>query len=116
VKGILSKSYTSEEPTPIQGRDIGATPIGHPIYLQARAGHQLDVVTSDLRAVGSNEPLTLILKTKANDPTGPIKDNSTVVLMPDAALAKNTSYVFSATVNNNGTPKNVNFTFATGAF
>lgn len=114
--GILSRSYASESPTPIEGRDIGTTPIGHPIYLKARDGNTLTVTSSDLRAVGTNESLPLILRSKANDTNGDFPDDSTVFLMPNTPLAKNTSYLFKANVVNNGAVKDISFTFSTGAY
>jgi uncharacterized protein YkwD len=112
--GILSKSYGSESPTPIVGRDIGTTPIGHPIYLKVRDGQTLALTNYDLRVVGTNTPLALLLLNKANDVNGRFSDNSNAVLMPNAPLTGNTSYLFTASGANSGQAITVSFTFTTG--
>jgi hypothetical protein len=114
--GILSRSYGPEDPTPIAGRDIGKIPIEHPIYLKARDGNTLTVTSAELRAAGSNESLELITRTKANDPSGDLPDDSVAFIMPNAPLAINTTYLFKATMVNNGATKDISFTFTTGAY
>lgn len=118
MKGVLSQSYLGEIPTPIPNRNIGwsVQPIGTPIYVKVRDGQTLVVTNADLRVVGSNTPETLLPLNKTNDVNSEFQDNSVTVYMPNAPLAKNTTYQFTATGTNNGQPFNINFTFTTGAF
>lgn len=115
--GLLSQSYSSENPSPIPGRDIGVNRIGTPIYLKVRDGNMLVVSTHDLRRVDENSPVATQLMSKASyDPAALFPDNSIAVVMPLEPLKTNASYVFTATGTNNGQPANVMFTFTTGAF
>lgn len=114
--GVLSKSYASEIPTPIPNRDIRTQPIGHPIYLKVRDGQSLTLTSTDLRVDGGNTPVALLPLSRSNDHTGLITDDSFVTIMPDAPLAINTNYRFTASGANNGQAFSISFVFSTGAF
>lgn len=116
IAGLLSKTYANESPAPIPGRNLGTQPIGHPIYLKVRDGQTLTITSADLRVDGSVTALALIKRDKASDTSGLIPDNSVVYYMPDASLATNTTYRFTANGTNNGQAVSINFTFTTGAF
>jgi uncharacterized protein YkwD len=111
--GILAKTYSDETPTPIAGRNLQTQPIGHPIYLLARASQALSLTSSDLREVGTQTALATTVLTQATDANGQLASNE-IIVMPTAPLAINTTYRFQAQGTNNGQPFTVNFTFTTG--
>jgi uncharacterized protein YkwD len=118
--GVLSQTYADEVPAPISGRNLQFSPIGTPIYIKVRDSNTLTLNSYDLRIQGGSTPVTLIPLSMSNDQNGVFRDHSVMILMPNAPLAKNTTYVFTATgINtytwNNISPVNISFTFTTGS-
>lgn len=119
--GVLSQSYNDEVPAPIPGRNLLTNPIGTPIYIKARDNNVLTLTSYVLRMQGSTTPVGLMTLSRNNDPGGLIPDQSVMILIPTAPLAKNTTYVLTATGTNvywqqASSPVNISFTFTTGAF
>ncbi|RJG02643.1 hypothetical protein [Noviherbaspirillum sedimenti] len=114
--GVLTKTYYDESPAPIAGRNLATQPIGHPVYVKARDGKNLMFSTVDLRVDGGNTALMLNRLDRTTDQNNSLTDGSMIIFMPDAPLATNTTYRFTAAGTNNGAAVNINFTFTTGAF
>ncbi|MGZ3237860.1 MAG: CAP domain-containing protein [Burkholderiaceae bacterium] len=116
--GVLTRSINGESPSPILGRSLSNNPIGHPIYIKVRDGQTLTLSSYTLHAQGDSTLLTLNLLNRSNDTNALIPDNSLAILMPDAPLIPNTTYIFTATGTNTGAtivPVNITMTFTTGA-
>ncbi|MDM0053835.1 CAP domain-containing protein [Variovorax sp. J22R115] len=114
--GSTATAYqlVGESPNPIPGRDLGANPIGQPLYVMVREGHTVAITSAVLVKASDNSPVTLRpTMTAANDPQQHLEGNNIAILMPDAALLPNTSYSYTVSGTNDGVPFTRSATFKT---
>lgn len=122
VTGVAPKLPT-ETPSPYSPRNLGANPIGHPVYffgdesvaVVAGRKSQIDVpdlvVTEDI--TGSVVAM-LPVQNRDNDPNAAYVGPGFAYAAPDKPLKNLTKYRVRATVKANGVTTLVDYTFTTG--
>ncbi|MCR6481022.1 CAP domain-containing protein [Variovorax sp. ZS18.2.2] len=104
----------NETPSPVPGRDLMASPLGHPILVAVRSGSALAVTSASLVTASGNTPVTLrATVTKANDVNARLAGHQ-ALLIPDAALTPNTEYTVKITGKNGAQEFSKTFNFTTG--
>lgn len=120
-QGVTGVDYRvrQESPNPVPGRDLATDPIGPGIAVMVRKGQTLVITSATMTNATTGAAIPLRAPISAvNDPNpGTLSGygNYMGVLVPDEALAPNTSYQVSISGTNNGTAFTVpTFTFTTG--
>ena len=114
--GINYRLAANEIPTPVQGRDLVSSPVGHPIMIAVRNGNTLSITSSSLIKISTGAAIALRAPyTKATDPTNSayLYANEGFVL-PDVPLEPNTKYQATISGTNDGTSFSNTFMFVTG--
>ena len=84
VGNIVTKSLAPESPTPITGRDIGANPIGTPIYVYVASTNKLELTSYDVRSSAGPVVIAKVLGQNAADGLG--ANASGQAILPDKPL------------------------------
>jgi uncharacterized protein YkwD len=117
VTGV-KPSVKGEFPNPVPGRDLAANPLGQTMLVMVRKGQTLVISSASLTNNSTGSPVALRAPvTASNDPNNLLSGygNYMGYVVPDAALAVNTSYQASITGTNNGAAFSRTFTFTTGS-
>lgn len=110
----VSRELRGESPNPVPGRDLAINPIGTPVYVAARYGSTLNIVSANMRETATNTPV--VLRTPilaANDPNN-IFGSYEGYVAPDTSLKSSTAYTVSVTGSNNGIAFAKTCSFTTG--
>lgn len=111
----VNRQLKGETPNPVPGRDLNTSPIGTPVFVQARDGQTLNITASAMTKVSTGAQVAMRMPTvSTNDPNRLLAKNTGYVA-PDAALEANTQYRVTVTGTNNGSPFTRTFTFTTGS-
>jgi len=109
-------SNTGEAPTPVPGRNLATSPLGHAITIKAYPGNTLAITSATLVTTVGGVAVTLRTPiTQANDPYGTTYlGTHEGYILPDAPLATNTSYTATVNGTSNGVPFTLTSVFTTG--
>lgn len=106
-----------ENPNPVPGRDLVASPLGHPVMLMVRYGQPLVISSATMTKVSNSSNIPLRAPISAtNDPNNVFQSVGGHVgyVIPDGPLEPSTSYYVTINGTNAGTPFTRQFTFTTG--
>ena len=117
VTGV-KPSMHGESPNPVPGRDLAANPLGHAILAMVKKGQTLVISSASLTNTATGAAVALRAPvTASNDPNNVLASYGTYMgyVVPDAALAANSSYQATIVGTNDGVAFSRTFTFATGS-
>ena len=105
-----------EDPNPVPGRNLGTTPLGHPIIVMARLGRTLSLTSASMHRVSDGQAVVMRDPvTGASDPNGRLTNDPQIgYVLPDEPLQPNTAYQVALSGTNNGVAFQKTFTFTTG--
>lgn len=117
--GTTGTNYqlTGENPNPVPGRDLVASPLGQPVMVMVRHGQVLSITSASMVKVSNNAPITLRTAiTAANDPNNLLVNEGQYMgyVIPDGPLEPSTAYYVTVNGTNDGIPFTRQFTFTTG--
>lgn len=117
VTGV-KPSVRGEFPNPVPGRDLTSNPLGQSMLVMVRKGQTLVISSASLINTATGAAVTLRAPvTASNDPNNLLAGygNYMGYVVPDVALAVNTSYQATIIGTNDGAAFSRTFTFATGS-
>lgn len=118
-EGVTGTEYqlVAEEPNPVPGRNLGTSPLGHPVIVMARMGQTLTISGATMSRVRDGRTVALRAPvTGAADPNNELANEPHFgYVLPDEPLEPLTSYRVTISGTNNGTPFTRTFVFTTGA-
>jgi hypothetical protein len=118
-EGVTGTEYQldDEEPNPVPERNLGGSPLGHPIIVMARMGQTLTISAAAMNRVRDNQSVSLRPPvTGAADPNNHLAyEPHFGYVLPDFPLEPLTSYRVTISGTNNGMSFTKNFIFTTGA-
>ena len=112
-------ALTNETPNPVPGRDLLAKPLGQPVMVRLRDGHQLTIASARMTEVATGVEIPMRPPiTSANDPTSPCRvgcfQSNEGYVIPDVSLKATTAYRVAISGTNDGKAFSRTFTFTTG--
>ncbi len=111
----VARELTGEEPNPVPGRNLAASPLGTSLYIAVRRNNVLIISSATLiRVVGGAAVALRPVVTSSNDPYGTFRTHEAYIAA-DVPLSANTAYQAIVTGTNNGLAFSRSFTFTTGS-
>lgn len=114
--GINYQLAANESPEPVPGRNLFASPLGHPILINVRYGNTLGITSATLIKVSTGAPIVLRAPyTKITDTVNSSQYYANEgFILPDGPLEPSTQYQATVNGTNNGVSFSRTFSFTTG--